>query len=386
MLKPTLIVVAIAAALSACGKPGSDASASASGSASASAKTAAAPKLLIAPEDILKVASSQVASGPVITGSIQPERKADLRAEVQSVVMQVLKENGDTVKRGDILVKLDETSIRDNLMSAQEAARSAATTLEQAERNLQRMKTLRASGMTSLQALDDAELKVESTRSELSAAKARVVSAQQQIQRTVVRAPFDGVVSDRKVSAGDTASIGKELLKVIDPASMRFSGRVSTDRIAQVKVGQAVSFRVNGYSGQQFEGKVTRVDPVANDVTRQVEVLVGFSGAEKPTVSGLYAEGNISSTAVSALTLPESAVMRSGDLTYAWQVNGNALRKKTLQIGSRDPRSGNFEIRSGLAMGDVVMRNPNSSLQDGQSVQMAPAKLADNSQSTAGSH
>jgi multidrug efflux pump subunit AcrA (membrane-fusion protein) len=106
-----------------------------------------------------------------------------------------------------------------------------------------------------------------------------------------------------------------------------------------VKVGQAVSFRVNGYSGQQFEGKVTRVDPVANDVTRQVEVLVGFSGAEKPTVSGLYAEGNISSTAVSALTLPESAVMRSGDLTYAWQVNGNALRKKTLQIGSRDPRS-----------------------------------------------
>jgi CCR4-NOT transcriptional regulation complex NOT5 subunit len=86
-VKPTLIVVAIAAALSACGKPGSDASASASGSASASAKTAAAPKLLIAPEDILKVESSQVASGPVITGSIQPERKADLRAEVQSVVM-----------------------------------------------------------------------------------------------------------------------------------------------------------------------------------------------------------------------------------------------------------------------------------------------------------
>ena len=144
MLKPTLIVVAVAAALSACGKPGSDASASASGSASASAKTAAAPKLLIAPEDILKVESSQVASGPVITGSIQPERKADLRAEVQSVVMQVLKENGDSVKRGDILVKLDETSIRDNLTSAQEAARSAATTLEQAERNLQRMKTLRA--------------------------------------------------------------------------------------------------------------------------------------------------------------------------------------------------------------------------------------------------
>src|SRR4051812_28521123 len=111
MLRKTLIVLAIASALAACSKDAKDpakagagAVAAASGNAKADAK---AVTLLIAPEDLLSVQSNALASGPVVTGSVQPERKADLRAEVSAVVLQVLKENGDTVKRGDVLVKLD---------------------------------------------------------------------------------------------------------------------------------------------------------------------------------------------------------------------------------------------------------------------------------------
>jgi membrane fusion protein (multidrug efflux system) len=165
----------------------------------------------------------------------------------------------------------------------------------------------------------------------------------------VVRAPFDGIVSDRKVSPGDTASIGKELLKVIDPASMRFEGRVSADKIAAVKVGQPVMFRVNGYGDEQFPGVVKRIDPSANDVTRQVEVLVGFAAGKQPRTAGLYAEGRIDADVSDVLMLPESAMVRAGDKTYAWKVKGNALAKVDLGVGSRDPRSGNFEIKSGLA-------------------------------------
>src|SRR5258706_16415458 len=98
------------------------------------------------------------------------------------------------------------------------------------------------------------------------------------MERTHVRAPFDGVVSERKVSSGDTASPGKELLKVIDPSSMRFEGLVSADHIGSVKAGQPVAFRVNGYGEQDFPGKVRRVNPAANPTTRQVEVLVDFVG------------------------------------------------------------------------------------------------------------
>lgn len=380
MLRKTLLVLAIASALAACSKdnkPSEKASASSSASSGPSAdqKSENTPaKLLIAPEDVLTVQSNALASGPVVSGSIQPERKADLRAEVSAVVLQVLKENGDSVKRGDILVRLDETSIRDNLNSAEDNARSAALAMEQAERALLRLKTLRTSGMASLQALDEAEVRRNSAQSELSASKARAASARQQLQRTLVRAPFDGVVSERKVSNGDTASAGKELVKVIDPSSMRFAGRVSADKIAMVKTGQAVNFRINGYSGQEFHGKVMRVDPAANDVTRQVEVLVAFSDAAQPRVSGLYAEGNIEAATVHALTLPEAAVIKAGDKAFAWKIKGKTLARVDLQIGQRDGRTGNFEIRSGLTAGDIVLRNPSSGFKDGQAIEMAVAK------------
>ncbi len=383
MLRQTLIVLAIASTLVACSKGKEPEKTGASASASAAAKQASAgdkkdeatpAKLIIAPEDVVTMQANALASGPVVTGSVQPERKADLRAEVSAVVLQVLKENGDVVKRGDVLVRLDETSIRDNLNSAEDNARSAGQALDQAERTLQRLKTLRVSGMTSVQALDDAEVRRNGAQSELSASKARAAQARQQLQRTLVRAPFDGVVSDRKVSNGDTASAGKEMLKVIDPTSMRFEGRVSADKISQVKIGQLVNFRINGYTGQEFHGKVKRVDPAANDVTRQVEVLVGFADANQPRVSGLYAEGSIETDTVSALMLPEAALVKSGDKSYVWKVKGKSLARADLQIGKRDQRTGNYEVRSGLVAGDIIMRNPSSSFKDGQVIEMATVK------------
>jgi len=367
MLRPLLIAAVLATSLTACDKsPGKGDS-----KKEASAQPA---KLVIAPEDFITVQANAVASGPVVTGSIQPERKADLRAEVSAVVLQVLKENGDVVRRGDVLARLDQTAILDNLRSAEDNARNAAQSLDQAERNLQRLITLRASGMTSLQALDDAEVRRNGAKSELSASNARAVLARQQLERTIVRAPFDGVVSDRKVSAGDTASIGKELFKVIDPNSMRFAGRVSADKISVVTVGQAVSFRINGYAGQEFRGKITRVDPSANDVTRQVEVLVSFNDAKQPRVSGLYAEGTIEAANVKALTLPESVLVRAGDKSSVWRVKANALNQVDLALGARDPRTGDIEVRGGLKEGDTILRNPSSSFKEGQIVEMVSAK------------
>jgi RND family efflux transporter MFP subunit len=374
MLRKTMLVLAVASALVACSKDAKDsAKTGASARASADAK---AVQLSIAPEDLLTVQSNALASGPVITGSVQPERKADLRAEVSAVVLQVLKENGDPVKRGDVLVKLDETAIHDSLSSAEQSARSAGQALDQAERQLERLKTLRASGMTSAAALDDAEVRRNAAQSEVAAARTRAVLARQQLQRTLVRAPFDGVVSDRKVSAGDTAAIGKELLKVIDPTSMRFEGRVSADKISQVKVGQPVSFRVNGYGEQEFQGTVKRIDPSANAVTRQVEVLVGFINAVQPKVAGLYGEGRIDADTKAALMLPEGALVKAGDKAYTWRLKDNTLSKVDLVLGRRDQRTGNYEIERGLAMGDTVLRAPNSSFKDGQKVERALPKVA----------
>jgi len=382
MLRKTLLALAVASALVACGKSSKEpekAGASASATAAKGGKDGkdAAPAVLaLAPEDLLTIESNALASGPVITGSVQPERKADLRAEVSAVVLQVMKENGEAVKKGDILVRLDETSIRDALNSADEATRAAQQSLEQATRMFERQKTLRSSGMVSTQALEDAEIRRNNAQSELAAARSRSVAAHQQLTRTLVRAPFDGIVSERKVSNGDTAAIGKELIKVIDPASMRFEGLVSADKIGVVKVGQPVRFRINGYQNRDFSGRVKRVDPSANAVTRQVEVLVEFAGKDMPGVAGLYAEGRVESDVSNALMIPDSALVTSGDHSYTWRVNGKALSKAPLTIGVRDPRTGQWEVRSGLAAGDRVLRVPNSGYKDGQGVELTAPKVA----------
>lgn len=360
----TLIFLTLALTLAACSKggPASDALAN--------------QPLLITPQDLVTVHGGALTAGPSITGSIQPQRRADLRAEVSAVVLQVLKDNGDQVRRGELLVRLDDTAIRDSLASADDAVRASSQSFDQAERQMQRLKTLRESGMATTQQLEDTEIRRNNARSDLSAARTRSAQARQQLERTLARAPFDGVVSERKVSAGDTAQMGKELLKVMDPTSMRFEGLVSADAIGEIKLGQAVHFRVNGYGQQEFMGAVRRINPSANVNTRQVEVQVEFSHGQQPQLSGLYAEGAIEAATKSALMVPAITLVREGDKTFAWQLKDNAVHRVSLTLGERDPRGGDFVLRGGLIEGDQLIRNPTSTLKDGQKVQLSTSASA----------
>jgi RND family efflux transporter MFP subunit len=350
--------------LSGCGKPDPQAA------------VAAPQPLLVQAQDLITVRSGALGSGPIITGTIEPERRADLRAEVSAVVLQVYKDNGDVVHRGDLLVRLDDTAIRDNLASAKEALRAASQSFEQAERQFQRLKTLRESGMATTQQFEDAEIRRNNAQSDVSAAKTRAVQASQQLERTLSKAPFDGIVSERKVSAGDTAQVGKELLKVIDPNSLRFEGWVSADAVGQLKLGQSAQFRVNGYGQQAFSGVVKRISPSANASTRQVAVLVEFAAGKHPALAGLYAEGQIESSSLAALMVPAVALSREGDKVFAWRIQGNTVKKVLLQLGARNERSGDFAVLGGLSDGDQLIRNPTSALKDAQAVQMTATASA----------
>jgi len=364
---PILTALTLALTLTACGKGGKP------DDAKAATKPAAAP-LLLAPEDLRQVGQSGLIGAPVITGAIQPARRADLRAEVAAVVLQVAKDNGERVRTGDLIIRLDPTSIRDGLTSAEEALRAAQQSFEQTERVLARQKTLNQQGMISMQGLEDAEVRRNAAQSELAAAKARMVTARQQVSRTEIRAPFDGVVSERKISVGDTVQIGRELIKVIDPTSMRFEGQVSVDRLGELKLGQPVSFRINGFGDAEFRGKLARIDAAANATTRQVEVIAEFNDrAKAPQVSGLYAEGRVESAERKALVLAEGSVQRQGDSAFVWKVAGNQLKKVPVTLGERDDRRGEVVIASGLALGDEVLRAPTGNLTDGAAAQRVSA-------------
>jgi membrane fusion protein, multidrug efflux system len=342
------------------------------GAGSTPTEQAVAAPLLLSPEDLVTVSESPLASGPLITGSVEAERRADLRAEVSAVVLEVLKENGEPVRRGDLLVRLDQTAIRDALTSAEASARAAQLNYEQTERQYQRISKLLQENLVSAQQLEDAAIQRNSAQSEAEAARTQVVAARQQLERTEVRAPFDGLVSNRKVSAGDTASVGKELMQVMDPASMRFEGRVSADSIGEVAAGQTVHFRVQGFDRADFAGTVVRVNPTANETTRQVEVLVSFDDpGQMPRVAGLYAEGRIEARSAERLTLPAASIQHDGDRAFAWRFEGGSLQQVTLDLGAHDERTGRYAIDAGLAEGDTVLRYPGSTLKDGQAAQLA---------------
>jgi RND family efflux transporter MFP subunit len=349
----------ISSSLVACKKPEADAD-----------KAAESVALSLGNEDILQLGTAEHGTGPVISGSLQPEMRADLRAEVSAMVIKVHKENGEAVRKGDVLVTLDGSVLRDNLNSAEESLRAAAQSLDGAERQYQRIKSLQAQGMVSMQGLEESEVKRNAAQSEHVASKARVAAAKQQLERTEVRAPFNGVVSARKASAGDTAQIGKELIQVIDPSSMRFEGQVSADQMGVLKIGQRVSFRINGMAqnGDQLSsrGVVKRIDGAANPVTRQVSVIVEINSKDRPPVVGLFAEGVVETLTKPAVMISESSLRREGDKVFAWVLDGNKIVKRAIQLGDRDTRLGQWVVTSGLAAGDKVLRNSGSSFKDGQ--------------------
>jgi RND family efflux transporter MFP subunit len=354
-----MVCLSFGTALVACKKPDTEAD-----------KAAGSMTLSLGHEDIVQLGTADHGTGPVISGSLQPEMRADLRAEVSAMVVKVHKENGEAVRKGDLLVTLDSSVLRDNLSSAEESLRAAAQSLDGAERQYQRMKSLQSQGMVSMQGLEESETKRNAAQSEYVASKARVAAAKQQLDRTEVRAPFNGVVSARKASAGDTAQIGKELIQVIDPSSMRFEGQVSADQMDVVKVGQRVNFRINGVAqtGDQLasSGIVKRIDGAANPITRQVAVIVAINSKDRPPVVGLYAEGVVETLSKPAVMISESSLRREGDKVFVWVLEGNKILQRAIQLGDRDTRLGEWVVTSGLSAGEKILRNSSSTLKDGQ--------------------
>src|SRR5262249_4139456 len=142
----------------------------------------------------------------------------------------------------------------------------------------------------------------------------------------------------------------------------------------EVKAKQRVVFRIHGYAKREYVGHITRVNPAANATTRQVEVLVNFADSkQEPKLAGLYAEGRIETRSSAALTVPPSAVVQDGEQAFAWRLKDQALQKVNLKLGDRDARTGEFTLKSGVSDGDMLLRYPSSSLQDGQKVEMATA-------------
>lgn len=343
-MRSWLLVLAAALSLGACGN--SDAE---------TAGTDAPPPAVLGPENIVVVDTALLTSGPVITGTIRPERDATVRAEVSGAVLRVRAEAGQAVRKGEVLLQVEQTTVRDVYLSARAAVRTADAAAELATRNLERTDRLHEAGAVSNRELESARVNASSAAGAAADARARLANAQQQLNRTTVRAPFNGVVADVPASEGDIVSPGTALVQVVDPASMQLEATVPVEQVAELRVGTPVQFTVAGYEGREFDGKIIRVNPSVDPATRQVRILVALPNGERSLVGGLFAEGRVTTDTRSALVVPVSAVNVRGLRPTAVRLKGGRVERVEVATGLEDRVTERLEIRSGLVVGDTLL-------------------------------
>jgi len=162
-------------------------------------------------EGIIVVKSTEIRIGPSISGTMTPQEEATLRSEMSGPIVQTYVEQGQPVKRGQPLARIDDTSIREAVLSAQSAARSAQLALDNAKRDAERQERLETAGAVAPRDVEAAQRSLASAQAAMADAQSRLTAAQQQLTKTTFRAPFDGLVSERPVNAGDVVEICRKL-------------------------------------------------------------------------------------------------------------------------------------------------------------------------------
>jgi RND family efflux transporter MFP subunit len=332
--------------------------------------------VMVSSDDLVIVTLGEIEAGPLLSGSLEPARSATLRSEISGSVLRVAAEPGQRVAAGTVLVQLEDAAQRESLLSARAAATTTEQSVRLARRNAERSQALFDAGAISERQLEDDRLALESAEAQHADAQARVALAREQLGRTAVRAPFAGVVSVRPVNAGDVVQPGTELLTLVDPASMRLEAGVPSTELPFVRVGAPVEFTVTGYGSRVFTGRVMRVTPSVDPVTRQVGVIVTIPNGDGSLVGGLYAEGKLTALKRSGPLVPVDAVDLDTAPPTVLRLAAGRVELARVDVGLRDDERALVEILSGLAAGDTVLVGAARALPPGTPVRVQPPDSA----------
>jgi membrane fusion protein (multidrug efflux system) len=336
--------------------------------------TAAGPApVQVGRESTVTVGRGEIQTGPAISGQLAAAKEATVRAKVGGSLVNLPVEEGEPVKRGQVVARIEARDLRDAAESARVNARSAENALRLAQSEWQRTETLVKGGALAERDLDNARNAVATAEAQLAAARARLSTTEQQLGDTTVESPLTGVVSAKSANAGDVVQPGAPLVTVIDPSSMRLEASVPSERIGDVRIGSEVTFQVRGYPGQTFTGKIVRISPAADPATRQVPIFVSIPNTSGRLIAGLFAEGRVNSQAKHALVLPVGAIDMTGPSPAVTRVRNGKAERVTVELGLRDPETERVEILSGLNEGDMVLTGGSRGVTPGTPVQVTGA-------------
>ena len=345
--------------LVACGKGGD-----------ATEEAAAPVAIQLGPSDVAVAAIQEIRSGPVVSGTLKAENEAQVRAQAAGAVTAVYAEEGQAVKSGQILARIEANTAEQALLSAQQAVRSAEQAYEVARRQAERTSTLVEAGALATSNLETARSAASAAQAQVANARAQLTAAQKQVANTEVRSPISGVVSARPVNAGDVVQLGAALFTVVDPSGMKLEVSVPSEQLGQVHVGAPVEFTVSGYPGRTFTGRVERISPAADPTTRQVPIYVKIPNGGGTLVSGLFAQGKVATQSQRAVVVPQAAVDETGPVPSVIRIKGGKAEQVTVELGARDTQSETVAITAGLGAGDTLVVSTARGVTPGTPVQV----------------
>lgn len=273
-------------------------------------------------------------------GSLRSDESATIRPEVEGRVSSLHFREGEAVKAGTLLVRLDDAIAQAELAQAQ-------ANVQLAERSFARNQLLFKRGASNAQTLDEVQSQQQAARASLALAQAR-------LDKTQIRAPFDGVLGLRLVSVGDYLNAGDDIvnLEVLDPLKLDF--RVPQKAASQVRVGQAVELSLDAYAGERFTGRITALNPRLDEVGRSQAIRARVINTDQRLKPGQFVKVSvILAERPHALVIPEEAVMPMGQLLFVNLVVAGKVERRQIRIGQR--LRGRAEVIEGLQGDETVI-------------------------------
>ncbi len=369
---PALIVVAVLASAGWLMKPKAPAR-------PATPVAAAAPAALeFLPQEVVSASPVELRQVLLLSGSLRALDLATVKARVAGEVREILVREGEPVRAGQVVAKMDTAEYDAKLAQARGNLNSAKAQLDIAIKARDNNAALVEKGFISKNAFDNSASQYAGAKASVDAAQGAFDFAQKQLNDTVLRAPISGLVSARNVQPGEKVSPDYKLVDIVNLQKMELEAAVPASEIARVAIGQNVSLHIEGMP-QSFDGKVVRINPAAQAGSRSIPVYVQVANPANQLRTGMFAEGKlVLSSKPGVLALPQSAVRRDGSGAYVFTIDGGKIARKPVTLGSEglsgdEPR---IEILSGVDFGAQVIRADMGNLASGTPVRMGGAAAA----------
>ncbi len=355
-MRRTLLCVVTALALTGCKKP--------QGSAELTSATKEAPIKVGATTAVVERAMPEYL---VLTGTLRASQESEVAADAAGKVTQTFVERGQSVNRGDTLAVLDSrgAAITATAMSAQ--SNLARAQLEQAQKECERVKSLKESGAISQAEYDRVTSQCQTTQWSVAAAQAQQQNAQKILGDAIIRAPFSGVVGERYVNVGQYVQPSTRIVSLYAPDPLRLELTVPEANIGGLKVDMPVTFSVSAYGDQSFTGSVKFISPNVRPQTRDLVIEALCPNGDGKLKPGMFAVAKLEAGETKMLAIPTTAVKQDATSAKAYVVIGKRVQERLVQTAGE--RDGQIGILAGLKAGEQVVVQPPPEVRDGAMVQ-----------------